>query len=137
SDPRFSNEAWLMCLNKIYADMLPNLEKKFSEEINNFLKLLLEYQRLYVLPDILTLYKRLVAMHQGILVVQVSSPFEINETQKKKLTEALEKRYQIKMEMNYHLDKDLLGGVMMRSRGFVIDGSVRGHLRRLKNDLMR
>jgi len=135
--PRFSDEKWLEWLSKTYADVLPNMDQVFTKEIYNFLRLLLEYRRLYVLPDIFVLYTRLVAMQQGILVAHVFSAYAIKSEQKKKLAEVLEKKFKTKIDLNCQIDKNLLGGMVICAKNFVIDGSVRSHLRRLKNSLMR
>ena len=41
-----------------------------------------------------------------------------------------------RVEMDFHLDEKLLGGILAQVRSTVYDGSVRGHLDRIREKLM-
>jgi len=47
----------------------------------------------------------------------------------------MEKRLAQKVKLNCNVDKTLIAGVIIRTEDFVIDGSSRGQLTRLANEL--
>jgi F-type H+-transporting ATPase subunit delta len=49
-----------------------------------------------------------------------------------KLKKSLEIRLQREVVMNFELDKNLLGGAIIRAGDWVVDGSVRSKLEKLK-----
>ncbi len=59
----------------------------------------------------------------------------MNQAQKKALAEALKERLDRDIEINAEKDPDLIGGILIRAGDLVIDGSVRGQLHKLANEL--
>jgi len=106
-----------------------------SEEGQNLLRILVQNRRIPVLPDIATLYEQGKRECQGALQVQVLSAYALDEAQEKALSDALKERLQRDIEISSKQDPDLIGGVLIRAGDLVIDGSVRGHLHRLANQL--
>ena len=101
----------------------------------NFIKLLVESQRLILLPEISALFEALRAEEEKSVEVMVTSAFDLNETQKKKITAALKKRLGREIRLSSQIDKALLGGVIIRAGDQVIDGSARNQLSELANAL--
>ncbi len=108
---------------------------RLNEEGRNLVKLLVQNDRLSLLPDIAALYERLKRERQGVLQVQVTSAYVLNQAQKKALAEALKERLNRDIEISAEKDPDLIGGIMIRAGDLVIDGSVRGQLHKLANEL--
>lgn len=90
----------------------------------NFVRLLVENRRLALLPEIAGLYEALRAEAEQSLEVTVTSAFELTDAQKQKLTEALKKRMNRAITLDCKIDKQLLGGIVIRAGDKVIDGSV-------------
>ncbi|MCE1694961.1 ATP synthase F1 subunit delta, partial [Enterobacter hormaechei] len=58
-----------------------------------------------------------------------------NEQQQAKISAAMEKRLSRKVKLNCKIDKSVIAGVVIRAGDMVIDGSIRGRLDRLTDDL--
>ncbi|MCE1713607.1 ATP synthase F1 subunit delta, partial [Enterobacter hormaechei] len=63
------------------------------------------------------------------------SASELNEQQQAKISAAMEKRLSRKVKLNCKIDKSVIAGVVIRAGDMVIDGSIRGRLDRLTDDL--
>ncbi len=108
---------------------------KASEIQRNFIKLLIEGQRLILLPEIVMLFEIMRAEAEKNVDVVVTSAFDLSEAQKQKIAEALQKRMGREIRLSCETDRKLLGGVIIRTGDKVIDGSARTHLSELANAL--
>lgn len=102
---------------------------------DNFIRVLTENHRLDVLPEIAAMYESLRAEAEKALEVTVSSAFELDDAQKRKITDALTKRMSRKVTLKCLTDKQLIGGIVIRAGDQVIDGSVRTRLVEMANAL--
>lgn len=101
----------------------------------NFIKLLVVGQRLTLLPEISALFEALRAEEEKSVDVLVTSAFELDEAQKQKITSALKKRMGREIRLSSKIDRELLGGIIIRAGDKVMDGSARTHLSELANAL--
>ncbi|MFD1804778.1 F0F1 ATP synthase subunit delta [Pasteurella oralis] len=101
----------------------------------NLIRLMAENKRLTVLPAVYQEFQHYVEEHQKIVEVQVISAQPLNAVQSQKIAAAMEKRLARKVKLNCSLDSSLIAGVIIRTDDFVIDGSSRGQLARLANEL--
>ncbi|QIM69442.1 MULTISPECIES: F0F1 ATP synthase subunit delta [Basfia] len=101
----------------------------------NLIRLMAENKRLTVLPAVFDEFQRYVEEHNATAEVQVISAQPLNATQEQKIAAAMEKRLARKVKLNCSVDNSLLAGVIIRTDDFVIDGSSRGQLNRLANEL--
>jgi F-type H+-transporting ATPase subunit delta len=101
----------------------------------NFIKLLVESQRLILLPEIVVLFEVMRSEAEKNVDVVVTSAFDLSEAQKQKITGALQKRMGREIRLRCETDQKLLGGVIIRAGDKVIDGSARTHLSELANAL--
>ncbi len=108
---------------------------KANEIQRNFIKLLIEGQRLILLPEIVMLFEIMRADAEKNVDVVVTSAFDLSEAQKQKITAALKKRMGREIRLSCATDRKLLGGVIIRAGDKVIDGSARTHLSELANAL--
>ncbi|CAH1076264.1 F0F1 ATP synthase subunit delta [Candidatus Nitrotoga sp. 1052] len=108
---------------------------KVSEIQRNFIKLLIEGQRLTLLPEIVMLFEVMRAEAEKNVDVVVTSAFDLSEAQKQKITVALKKRMGREIRLSCETDRKLLGGIIIRAGDKVIDGSARTHLSELANAL--
>lgn len=104
-------------------------------EAKNLVGLLAANNRLAVTGEIARVFEVLRVGHQGLRRVHVRSAYAVNATQQKALTEALKKRLGGQIELTVEKDPSLLGGIEIRAGDLVIDGSIRGKLQRLANEL--
>jgi len=102
----------------------------------NFLKLLLEYRRIAVLPEIAEHFDALKAEVENTVDVTVTSATTLNEAQKQAIAEALKVRLGREVRLDAALDENLIGGAIIRAGDIVIDGSLRSRLQSLSNALV-
>lgn len=101
----------------------------------NLIRLMAENKRLSAIPTVFEEFKHYVEEHQAIAEVEVTSAQPLNATQIEKIAAAMEKRLARKVKLNCNVDSSLIAGVVIRTEDFVIDGSSRGQLARLANEL--
>ena len=106
----------------------------FSEEIRNFLKLLLDKGRLDIFLDIAK-YALLKYSHHDEINGMVNTSYILHVDQVRRIKEALEKKFDKKMHLYFNLDPDLLGGVRVTVGNIVIDASVKKRLGDLREKL--
>ena len=106
-----------------------------SDEGRNLVKVLAGNDRLQVMPEIAALYEQLMHERQGRIQVQVASAYALNKSQEKVLADALKGRLGRDIEISAVKDPALIGGIVIRAGDLVIDGSVRGQLNKLANEL--
>ena len=107
-----------------------------SPEGRNFLKLLLEYGRVNVLPEIAGHFATLKAEIENVVDVTVTSATALDDAQKQAITAALCKRLGREVRLEARLDENLIGGAVIRAGDVVIDGSLRSRLESLSNALI-
>jgi F-type H+-transporting ATPase subunit delta len=104
-------------------------------ESQNLVRLLVRNDRLSVLPEIASLFEGLKNESQGTLDVQVVSAYKMTKAQEGTLAAALRKRLDREIRVTSEIDRDLIGGVLIRAGDLVIDGSVKDRLRKLSTEL--
>jgi len=70
----------------------------------------------------------LAATRRDRSVARVSTPIALTPEQESRLTDSLSRLYGRPMSLHVELDEGLLGGLVVRVGGEVIDGSVAGRL---------
>ncbi len=121
--------------SQLEALMLALCGGSISKSEQNFIKLLVESQRLTLLPEISAHFEALRAEEEKSVDVLVTAAFELDEAQKQKMTAALKKRLGREIKLSCAVDNKLLGGAIIRAGDKVIDGSARSQLSELANAL--
>ena len=101
----------------------------------NLIRLMAENKRLTVLPIVFKEFQHYVEEYNAIAEVQVTSAQPLSIAQQEKVATAMEKKLARKIKLNCNVDTSLIAGVIIRTDDFVIDGSSRGQLIRLANEL--
>jgi F-type H+-transporting ATPase subunit delta len=94
----------------------------------NFVRVLVEADRVTLLPEIARLFDALKADAEGVAQARIDSAFPLDDAQVREITAALERRFGKKIEASVNVDKSLLGGVRIAVGDTVIDGSVKARL---------
>lgn len=102
-----------------------------DEKGSNFISALAENKRLSLLPQISEQFEVFKSQQQQLVDVSLTSAFEVDESQQQALATKLRETLKREVQMHTQVDKDLLGGVLIRAGDLVIDGSVRGKLAKL------
>lgn len=103
----------------------------------HLIQLLAKVGRLGALPAIQVLYEHFRADYEKTIDVQVSSFEPLTDAQQQTLILALKKRLQRDVYLHVDIDKTLLGGAIVHAGDLVVDGSVRGKLHRLNDEVMK
>jgi len=103
---------------------------------SNFLKLLIEYGRIAVLPEISEHFDELKANVENTVDVTVTSAAPLSDAQKKTIASVLQKRLGRAVRIETEIDENLIGGAVIRAGDVVIDGSLRSRLEGLANSLI-
>ena len=103
----------------------------------NFLKVLVDNGREEILEEVLGRYEQLVKEHLGRIEVGVTTAVELSEDQLDRLKERLERMLEGKEVMlGTNVDPELIGGVVFRFGGRMMDGSIRGRLESLREGML-
>jgi F-type H+-transporting ATPase subunit delta len=137
ANPRLTDEQRLAFLTGLIASaggedsVLAGLDRYGA----NFLKLLVENERVYALPEIAEHYDALKDAIENTVEVTVTSATELSAEQKRSIVAALKERLGREVQLDTALDESLIGGAVIRAGDVVIDGSLRSRLTGLANAL--
>jgi len=120
---------------RLSALMLDICQGQVEDEGANFLKLLVQNNRLTLAPTIAKLFEVYKAESEGYVDVEVATAYAFSKEEKQRFTSTLEKTLSKKVHMNVTVDKSLIGGVLVRAGDRVIDGSIKGQLQQLAKRL--
>ena len=112
------------------------LGTRLSDQAKNLIRLLLRRGRIEDLPRVATEFRRLDDDRQGITHATAASATELTEEEIRQLTARLEQSTGGRIALDVEVDPSLLGGIVVRVGDRLIDGSVRGRLERLRNQLI-
>ena len=139
SRPTLSDEQRLEFLQGLFAETV-SADSVFaggSQHGTNFLKLLLENDRVAVLPEIADQFEALKADVENKVDAVVTSAAPLSEAQQRELAETLKKRLGRDVKVTTVIDENLIGGAVIRAGDVVIDGSLRARLDGLANALTK
>lgn len=97
-------------------------------DAQNFLRVLIQNDRLALLPEVHGRFEELKNEREGVLEAEVRSAFPLDDGQRQGLVADLERRFKRKIRPQVVVDRELIGGVRITVGDEVIDGSVRGKL---------
>ncbi|BBO22387.1 MAG: ATP synthase subunit delta [Rhodocyclaceae bacterium] len=111
-------------VSQLFLDVVGSV----SAEQQNFVRLLVDNERLQVLPEIRELYVELKNGQEGVQEADIASAFPLDDATLKNLVADLEARFKCRIQAKVSLDPELIGGVRIAVGDQVIDASVRGKL---------
>ena len=120
---------------KVAGLFISILAGKLSGDAENLVRVLAEYGRLELLPEIREQYEALKNEREGVVEAEIYSAFDLPQPQLSDLVQRLEKKTGRKVRARVQLDKDLIGGIKVVIGDKVIDGSARAQLGALENQL--
>ncbi len=102
----------------------------------NLIGLMLRRGRIHELPRLAAEFRRLDNIRQGITLATATSAAPLTPDEINALTKRMEQFTGGRVELDVKVDPSLLGGLVVRVGDRLIDGSVRGRLERLRNQLV-
>jgi F-type H+-transporting ATPase subunit delta len=128
-DPSFPADQKVAILDKLNGRLV------MSRQVRNFIAVLIQHDRLNMLGDILAEYRREVNRRLGISEVQVTSARPLEADERRGIEQKVAAMTGTQVQATFYEDKSLLGGVVVRVGSTVYDGSIKGRLDRLKEQL--
>ncbi len=110
---------------------------QISESMRRFVHVLAENRRLELLPEIQEGFEAKLEEEQRTLTVEVTTAVDLTDEEKKRFTDTLQRRFQRDISLATEVDTTVLGGALIRAGDTVLDGTVRGKLEKLRNQMQR
>lgn len=128
-DPSFPEPEKIAILDRL------NEKMQLAPPVRNFIAVLLHHNRMDVYDEILDEFRKEMNSRLGIAVVEVTSARGLDEQERQALIAKIGELVHGKVEAAFHEDGELIGGVIVRVGSTVYDGSVRGRLAALEEQL--
>lgn len=102
---------------------------------SNFLRLLLQHNRIWFFAKIRELYQKFIDERKGIISARVTAAAPLSADELKKLEQRLAAITGRMVNLEMRTDSALIGGVVVRMGSTIYDGSVRTQLAQMKRRL--
>ncbi len=137
SNPAFSDARRLEFLTGLLAKAGVELFAGGNERGRNFLRLVVENDRLAAIPEMAEHFEKLKADVENVVDVTVTSAAALSEGQRQTIAAALRERLGRNVKVETEVNTNLIGGAVVRAGDVVIDGSLRARLEGLANALTK
>ena len=114
---------------KLFVDTLGD---RLPEEGRRLLAVMAEHGRLTLLPEVAKVYESLRAVAENRLVAHGVSALEPTVEQKETIQAALKKKFDADVDVDFSVDPELIAGVRLQIGDWVVDGSARTQLQKLR-----
>jgi F-type H+-transporting ATPase subunit delta len=112
-----------------------NAKLMLQKELRNLLAVLIKNDRIGEVKDVAAAWRAEMQERQGIRPVEIMTARELGEKDRAGLVDGVSKLAGAQIQASFRLDESILGGTVVRIGSTVYDGSVRGRLERLKEQL--
>jgi len=126
--PYFAQEAKTELVQKVFADRLNDLTV-------NFLQAVIKHNRETFLPQIIARYDRLCSAHHGYQLVKVTAASPMSDERLERLRDDLASALNCRVELQVCVDPFIIGGIIIRYAGKLVDNSIRGRIHRIVADI--
>lgn len=124
-------------LSAVHKKLILGETLKELPQAAQFINVLIDAKRLYLLRAICTQVDMLLDDRKGISRAIVTSARELSAAQQKAAQNALSARYGKTVEAVFHTNDSLLGGLKLECNGELLDGSIQARLAKLQEELNR
>ena len=97
-----------------------------------FLKVLSDNKRISNLISIILQFKKINSEKRGDITADITSADELSEDEKNNITNQLKNSLGQKLSLNFDVDKDIIGGLIVRVGSKMIDTSILNKINKLK-----
>lgn len=133
NNPKLRTDEKRKFLLKLYQER----KRDVYEIILNFYTILFEKNRFHLIHEITANFKRIADEAQGQGVAEIKSAVPLTAETESQIVSRLEKMAGYKIKVKKEVDPRLIGGVVLRVRNQVIDGSIKNKLDALKKELTK
>ena len=103
-----------------------------DEGLSNFLVLLITNRRINALPQIATAFSSMVDEIKKLVALDITSAFPMEESERAQIAAKVQKDFGSLATISWHVDRALLGGLTVKNRDKLLDGSIKGSLERVR-----
>ncbi|HTV81343.1 MAG TPA: ATP synthase F1 subunit delta [Acidobacteriaceae bacterium] len=128
-DPSFPVEQKVGVLDKLNAKL------EMAQPARNFVAVLIRNGRMGGFDEVVAEFGREVNRRLGIEEAKVTSARPLDEGERRQLEAEIARLTGSRVEARYAVDRSLIGGIVVQAGSTVYDGSVRGRLDRLRQEL--
>jgi F-type H+-transporting ATPase subunit delta len=128
-DPSFSIEEKVTILDKL------NVRLQMGREVRNFIAVLIRHDRLHLFDEIIEEFRHEMNRRQGVSEVEVTTARQLDDASRAALEAQIAGLTKGRILATFHEDPSLMGGAIVRIGSTVYDGSIRGRLDRLEQEL--
>jgi F-type H+-transporting ATPase subunit delta len=136
-NPEFDDARRLEFLTGLFAKAGAKTLAGKDPHGKNFMKVLLDNDRIAVLPEISQHFEALKAKVENSVDATVTSATELSKKQVAEIAAALKARLGRDVRIETAIDENLIGGAVIRAGDVVIDGSLRARLQGLAAALIK
>ncbi|PKQ63496.1 ATP synthase F1 subunit delta [Labilibaculum filiforme] len=135
-------EFWLMVESPVVktSQKRAAIKQLFGEKINEttlkFLDLVVQNRREIYLKDISRNFLALCRKDKGVLAATLTSAIAVEKDSNSKLSELLSKSFNAKIELKEVVDKEIIGGFVLRIEDQQLDASISNQLTLIKRELL-
>ncbi|AFA40867.1 ATP synthase delta chain [Wigglesworthia glossinidia endosymbiont of Glossina morsitans morsitans (Yale colony)] len=131
--PHILSNIYFFKLNK--KNFFNNLSGKIDVYFENFLKIIAYNDRLIILPNILKKFIEIKNISENIEIVQIITKFKLNQKLLEDIKFLISNKIKKKIKVQLKIEKSLLGGIVIKSKNFIIDSSIKNRLNKLSEYL--
>jgi F-type H+-transporting ATPase subunit delta len=107
-----------------------------TRQVRNFIAVLIDHKRLPLFSEILKQLEQELNERHGLADAKVSSARQLTDPEKKTLEAEITKLTGKKVRARYEQDETLLGGAIVQVGSTIYDGSVKGQLEKIREQLV-
>jgi len=106
-----------------------------SQTMSGALGLMARNRRLFAVPALLAILRRMIAEEKGEVSAEVTSATVLTKAQADALASTLNERFGKKVKLNVSVDESLIGGLIVKVGSKMVDTSIRSKLAALQNSM--
>ena len=111
-------------------------ELTFSNSLKNFMLLLIEKRRIFYVKKILENFLKLCSKKRGEIKVSLISSKELSNIDLDKIRSELSKTIGSTLNVDYKVNKDLIGGLKLQLGSIMIDTSIKNKLKKYEQAML-
>jgi F-type H+-transporting ATPase subunit delta len=111
------------------------LESRTENITMSLVDLLIKNGRESFLPSVARVFIDVTLQHKGITETYLTTAVPVNDKTKKEISDLITSIFKTKVELKETVDKDIIGGFILKVNDNYIDSSIRNKLRKIKKEL--
>ena len=120
-------------------EIIEDISKKFNfdKAFVNFLKLLIDKNKIKFIPTIQEVFRKKFRDFVGIADYEVISAIDLDSNIINDIKKKLEEKTGKKIELSTKVNPEIIGGLIVKTEGLIYDGSLKSHLLKIKEKILK